>query len=315
MFTICTNIPIPSFRDLFNSTTFLFPPNITLNLPSLSGLLNPIYSTISHLNLEILQLVEELQSFQFLTTIMSIIKPLVDFIGGALSSILPKIPGTSINLINLLAMDAAGLYSSIKTAIEQFGISIFSLVPSPMFFNLSIPAIEIVNTVKLILKQYMNMCIGTITGLIGQVTNILHIGNMASLPTLPSLSSIMAIINANLHLPIDKLIALLQFPGFPTISIPTPLIPNFSSTAIEIMEGLNIFLQEMIGSLLNTIMSFVVNALAHFISFVFPTMCLTFTPFGSLNIINPPPPPPADFPRADLSKKLFTGFNVSIGIL
>jgi hypothetical protein len=276
MTTICATIPLPSFISLFRSTTFHFPPNVTLRIPSLPSLLNPIYSTLSHINMEILQLVQELQSYQFLTTIMNIIRPLVSFIGGVLSSILPKIPGTLLTLIDLLAMDAKGLYNSVKGAISQFGISIFSLVPSPMFISLSIPDIEIVNTIKLILKQYMNLCVGVITGLISQVTSILAIANMAVLPILPSLSAIMKIIRGNINLSLPDIFALLVFPGFPVITIPHPLIPNFSSIEVELLEGLNIFLGEMINSLLGTIMKFITDILSAFIGFTFPTICISF---------------------------------------
>lgn len=319
---ICADSPIPSFDSIFNKINFSFPPNfdfnlpsippsISLNIPALPSLTNPIFPDISHLSLELCNIAQEIQSFQLLTTLSNMITPLLNFVGG----IIPAIPLIGLNLVDLLACNAAGLYKSIREAILQFqfpdidftlpnftlpdfslpNISIpsFPTVPVPMFGSLSIPSVELVNTVKLLLKDYMNVLTQTITGLIDQATSILQIGSFGGIPSFPSMTEIMGQLaelvkwpNFDINLPtfppldflkgfsLNDMFGGLSFPGFPSISLPDPLIPNYSNFELEFMEGFNIMLQSLITTPMTLIIGFLTGPLS-LLGFSFPTLCVS----------------------------------------
>lgn len=245
---ICADTPIPSFDSIWSKVSgqITFPPNIDFDftIPSLPSLPNPIYPDISHFALELSNIAQELQSYQFLQTLYQFIKPLADVIGGAISALIPNIPLIGLNLIDLLALDATNLYKSIREAIfsfqfpdidinlPDFTLPTFSLpnipipefptLPIPMFSTLSIPSIELVNTVKLILKDYMNTLMNIIPNLVNQVVGILELVGIPTLvvPQLPTLDEIKAQIAALVQWP-DFDITLPEFP-------PLDFLKNFS---------------------------------------------------------------------------------------
>lgn len=303
---ICADSPIPSFDSIFNKLSFPFPPNFSYNLPALPSLTSPIFPDISHLSLELCNIAQEIQSFQLLSTLTNMIKPLLDFCGG----IMPTIPVIGLSLIDLIACNATALYDSVRRAIlgfqfpnvsfptlptfslPSFSMPAFPTVPVPMFTSLSIPSVELVNTVKFILKDYMNIAIGSIVGLIGIATSILQIGSFGGIPSFPSMTEIMGQIaelvkwpNFDINFPtfpsldflkgfsLNDLFGGLSFPGFPSISLPDPLIPNYSNIELEFMEGLNIMFQTLITTPMKLIIDFL-NGPLSVIGFSFPTLCV-----------------------------------------
>jgi hypothetical protein len=289
---ICATTPIPDFNSLYNSAlaSMTFPP-ASISIPSLPTLMNPIYAGISHINGEIVQLVQELQSFQMMTTFSSFLTPLTSYLGLSLSAILPKIPGTALSLIDLLAMNPSAIYSAISAAVAQYGAGIFPFLKTPIFGSLSIPSIEIVATVKMVIKGYMSALLGTVFGLINQVTGKLKLPAMPALPTLPTLAqieaqimgafpgfpSLSALINsgeASLNAMLASVWALV--PSFPALpALPSPLIPNFSSLEHEFNEGLNVLYSSLVAYPMTLIMNFVTSTLS-MLGFSFPTLCITF---------------------------------------
>ena len=322
MITICADSPIPSFDSIFNKIDFSFPPNFdfnlpafppstSLNLPALPSLPSPIYPDISHLSLELCQIAQEIQSFQLLSTLTNMINPLLSFAGG----LMPTIPLIGLSLTDLISCNPTALYDSIRKAILQFqfpdidftlpdftlptfslpNISMpsFPTLPIPMFGSLSIPSVELVNTVKLILKDYMNVVTGVITGLINKATSILQIASFPGIPAFPSMTEIMGQISElvkwpgfDINLPtfpsldfltgfsLNDLFGGLSFPSFPSISLPDPLIPNYSNFELEFMEGLNIMFQTLITTPMNLIINFL-NGPLSIIGFSFPTLCVS----------------------------------------
>jgi len=145
----------------------------------------------------------------------------------------------------------------------------------------------------LILKDYMNIVTGSIVGLIGIATSILQISSFGGIPSFPSMTEIMGQIaelvkwpNFNINLPtfptpdflngfsLNDLFGGLSFPGFPSISLPSPLIPNYSNIELEFMEGLNIMFQTLIMTPMNLIINFL-NGPLSVIGFSFPTLCVS----------------------------------------
>ncbi|EON13161.1 hypothetical protein [Pandoraea sp. SD6-2] len=289
---ICATTPIPDFNGLYEAAraSMTFPPQ-GITVPALPSLRNPIYPGLSRTNDEIVQLVQELQSYQMLTTFSSFLNPLTSFLGLSPASILPKIPGTALNLIDLLAMSPGAIYDGVAAALAEYGSGIFPFVKTPIFQGLSIPSIEIVTTVKMAIKGYMNTLLGTVSGLIDQVTGKLKLPGMPALPTLPSFEAISAQImgafpgfpdlSALIRSGSVSLNALLAsvgalVPAFPALpALPEPLIPNLSSFEHEFNEGLNVLYSSLVAYPMTLIMNFVTSTLS-MLGFSFPAMCITF---------------------------------------
>lgn len=284
--TICCSGPIPSFADLHANALacMTFPPT-GFSVPSLPGLRSPIYSGFSSANLEIVQLVQELQSFQFLTTLSALAAPLAGFLGGAIDDLLPKIPGTGIGLTGLLACDPSGLYAAVQAAITEHGIGAFPFVPTPIFHGISAPALETVNIVKFVLKGFMQSLTDAIFGLINSVTGELGLAAMPALPSFPTLAGIQSMILAQFPGAVSiadvlnkGLSALFAFPvpGFDAIpAFPAPLVPGMSSYAVEFADALNIFLAGLLATPLRLLIDFVSSTLG-MLGFSFPAICITF---------------------------------------
>ncbi|PTQ91279.1 hypothetical protein [Agitococcus lubricus] len=288
MITLCANNPLPTFKSLYDSVVdnLKFPP-IAIEIPTLPTLKTPIYEGFSNTNMEILQLIQGLQDFQFQTTLMALIQPLVSVVGGALEDILPKIPHTDLTLIDLLASNPSHIYDVIAAAIAEHGLGIFPFVPKPMFGSFSIPAIEAVNVVKMVVRGYYIAVLNVISSLIDQVTDILELAGLGVLPTIPTLSAITAALMAafpqfdNLSaliqsgIGIQDIFSMLLFSGFPPIAIPNPLIPSFSSHEIEFQEALSIIYSDFLTIPLAIIIDFVQDTLG-MLGFSFPLLCISF---------------------------------------
>ena len=301
---ICTNTPLPDYSTIFNASKHIFdnfPPHMTLpQFPILPTLQTPIFGTLRKPALEFSIFIQELCSHQLLLTLSSMIKPLVDFLGGALNSILPKIPGLPFNLIDLLTLNVDAMYASVRNTMIHYGTSLWALVPNPMFPNFNIPDLQIVNIIKMTIKGYISDLTGLVTGLIGRVTSILEIGGMPAIPAFPSISQIYAAIASHLQLPnfninflipgfkipdfpnftmpsMTDLFSKLPIPGFGTLlaMIPNPLIPTFKMPNIEFMEMMNILYGQLHIMVIQPIMDFINNTLGRFIGFSFPTLCIT----------------------------------------
>lgn len=288
MITLCATSPLPTFKLLYDAVTehLTFPP-VSIVVPSLPTLKTPIYEGFSNTNMEIVQLIQGLQDFQLQTTLMALIEPLVSFVGGALEDFLPKIPHTNLTLIDLLAANPSVIYQEVMAAIAIYGVNIFPFVPNPMFGNLSLPSIEIVNIVKMVVRGYYIVLLSTITSLISTVTDILQIGNLTAIPTIPTLpevlsklllvfpefSNISQLIQSGISL--DVLFAALSFDGFPPLIFPSPLIPSLSSYELEFQEALSILYSDFLTIPLAIIVDFVQDVLS-MLDFSFPLLCISF---------------------------------------
>jgi hypothetical protein len=286
--TLCA-AAIPSFSALLAgaASRLSFPPALGLQMPTLPTLPNPLYPNYLHPNLQITIVVEELQTYQILTTMMAIIQPLASFLGATLSSILPTIVGTGLTLVDLLANQAANLYAAVSAAIQAGEGALFSLVPNPIFPSYLHPEMALVVTVRLVIKQYMFALIGLMQSLISSATSIMKVANMVALPAIPTLSQLtgalfavagagIATIDELLHAEaasLQSLVASLSFPGLVLPVLPIPLVPNFHAPDIEFTETLNIIYAQFATTVLQIIYNFV-NSLP--LTFVYPVICITF---------------------------------------
>lgn len=284
--TLCCDVPVPTFSALYQSLMDSLPDEIPeLEIPSLPGLRNPIYDGFSHLGLELSQLVQELQQYQLSLTIFNVFKPLADFLGGALEDLLPKIPGTDLTLLDIIAMDTDRIYSAIQAAIDE-GFK-FPMLPDPIFPDLSIPALDTVATVKAVLRDYPADLLKKIKQLIDLVTGTLSISAVLEIPPLPTREDIIQA--ALLVFPdaenlvdllsddfgVQELFAAFTVPGFPPLVLPNPLVIGFSSFSAELEEAMSIFQADALGALLQPIVDFCEDTLGA-LGFEFPKICITF---------------------------------------
>lgn len=283
---LCVDSPVPTFNSIYQSVvaSLTWPP-IDITIPSLPCLRNPIFDGFSNINMEIMQLIQELQQFQLMTTLTAGLQPLVALVGGALEDLLPKIAGTDLTLIDILAMDSNAIYAAIRQALLD-GV-VFPFVPNPIFGGLSMPNIEIVATVKAVMKGYVIEVMNLVTDLIGQACDLLILPAMPTLPTIPTLDEIKAAILLAFPefetiqellasgISVSNIFVLLSFAGFPPLILPDPLIPNYSNFEHEFQEAMNILHSDLTTSVLSTIVDFMQDTLGS-LGFEFPKLCIDF---------------------------------------
>jgi hypothetical protein len=290
MIQLCTNDPLPSFSDMYNSFTsnLVFPPKMVFNLPEFPTLKSPFFGSISMTNFELVNMIEEIQTWQIMLTLKNIIKPLLDVIGGVLKDWLPKIPGLGLNLLDLLDINPTKLYETIATAIKNAGASIWAIIPSPIFGSLSIPDFEIATIAKLVVKDYIMLIPKMIYNLLKTIVYIVARPFMNLIPELPEFPTIQQITDTitSMFPSMDSISKILSMPtfdiskvfdftwnGFPKITIPSPLFPSFSMPEIEFKEALNIMYGQMILTPLKKIKDFITSVLSS-LGFSFPTICV-----------------------------------------
>ena len=135
---LCAPTLIPSFSSIFNLIPHPLP---TFTIPSLPCLKSPPFSNIIHPELSMANLVHELQTYQFFAIFLSIFTPIVNFLGGSLSTLLPKLPIIGIGLLDILALTPTTLYNLIN-AIPSGSLPSFPSLPTPIFQNLLIPELD-----------------------------------------------------------------------------------------------------------------------------------------------------------------------------
>lgn len=315
MAQFCISFPPPSYKELFDQIKHLKPDFSKLkNLIGLIGIPIPIYIDISHYTNELSQLIQYWQNTLSVKTLLGMIKPMVDLLGQDLIALLPKIPFLNISIIELMEMDANALRQLIKDTLRQHGQefldAISEFLPIPIHFGLSIPSFEI-NT---IIKSLYSMCtkglIDLVTNLIDQVLSKLKINAVLTLPKLPTLKELQAMIMQMvkakaeaiagqvidafnneyeaikhamqvLKMDINSIFAMIQFPSLPVIKFPSPFFPDFSSMAIELCEGMQIYMQAMMMSVLDKIVTFVKSVLS-ILGIQFPSICVDIPDFPSI---------------------------------
>lgn len=289
MVSLCTGSPLPTFNSLYTGFVgnLTFPP-MAFTFPVMPTLPSPMFPSISVPNLEAVKTVVELQSMQMLNTLMAMIQPMVTFLGGSLSALLPKIPGLNLNLIDLLSVNPQALFDAVKASIAALPPTYnCPFAPLPLYTALSIPDMSIVQIAANYVKSYSMLLVGFIEGLVSQVTSALHIGAMPTLPTMPTFNSIKSLILAkvpgatSLYQVLQSGISIpamfnITIPGFPALpALPTPLVPSVNIPEFDFQESMGVLMNHLSTYSLSLVMNFINSTLASYISFTFPTFCIT----------------------------------------
>jgi len=297
-FTLCANTPLPDFNQLYQNAISNFTyPYRNFNFPTMPTLPSPMFPTLMHKGLQLVNTIEELVANQIIKTITQIINPIIKFLGMGLD-LIPKIPGLPFNIFDLLSGDPNTLYNAVKQAIINKANALWALVPNPMFHSFLNPDIQLVNTVKMLVKGYMSTLVTFITNLINQVVGQLHLPGLPTIPTFPTLQQIYALILAQIpgitipsipdfsHImtlipdalkKVQTLFANLSIPGFGALMgmLPNPLIPNHNNFEVDFMQALNTLYSKLNNFIWNIIMNFC-NTILSMLSFSFPLICISF---------------------------------------
>lgn len=266
-------------------------PSFTLpSLPAMPSLPNPMFPGIEHPFLDIVMLIQELQT----NAMMGILKIIFGKFASILSFPLPAMPILGISFLDLFSMDAAGLIQRIRDALAQ-GIDFAGIIPIPFTPHLHIPSIAAVQIAKLLLKNLIGLVMDVIISKISAIADLLIIP-IPGFPSfvIPSMADLYAIVLNAFEFQIPTIPDIpdwpglpgfpdipplpsfsFDIPGFPTFHIPSPLIPKFKNPAMEIVETLNILLGELHNFVINKLAKFVSDFLG-ILGFSFPELCYTF---------------------------------------
>lgn len=242
---ICATIPVPTFSALFNGIQFpTFPPTIELPdfvIPALPSIRNPLLENIKNPGLALANIAQDLQVLQQQITMMNVIQPIVQYVGGVLSSLIPKIPGTNLSLIDLVTLNPQALYQNL----------IGAFIPNPLFGNFSCPTLEDLQRAKLACRSYMATLVTWIKDLVKQATDKMGIQAMAALAAIPNLETLKSMAAGILT------------------------IPGYNNPEVLLNEGISILLADAIAAPLAFIVNFCQTALSA-LGFTFPLICVSF---------------------------------------
>lgn len=281
--TICTNSPFPTFQDLIGGVTFTWPPTIP-TLPAMPSIPSPMLPGISIPNLEIVNIIQQLQTYQLLATVGILFDKILGQLGLDILAVIPPIPELSFKLPDLLALDAQPLIDAIKA---KLALGITFGFPTPLLPGMSMPSLEAIQISKYLTIQYIPTLLDILVGKIMDVLDLLSISGSLSIPTVPTLAELKTMLMANLPdfpdlntayaaLGLNGIFAGLTIPGFPAMpAFPDPLIPGMSSFSIDINEALSIFLANLSAYPIQVVVDFVMSKLS-MLGFSFPPICFTF---------------------------------------
>lgn len=297
------DFPNLSMSDIFGKLNLAFSlklprlpgippiPSFTLpSLPAMPSLPNPMFPGIEHPFLDIIMLIQELQT----NAMMGILKIIFGKFSSILSFPLPAMPILGLSFLDLFNMDAAGLIQRIRDALAQ-GIDFAGIIPIPFTPHLDIPSIAAVQIAKLLVKNLIGLVMDVIISKISAVADILVIP-IPAFPTfvIPSMSALYDMVRHAFEFEIPTIPDIpdwpglpgfpdipplpsfsFSIPGFPAFNIPSPLIPKFKNPAMEIIETLSILMGELQNFVINKLAEFVSDVLG-ILGFSFPELCYTF---------------------------------------
>ena len=224
----------------------------------------------------------------------------------------------AIALANAKVEQLQQAYETAKSIVEGFLSKVSALLPSPIFPGISALQMEAMEIVKAIKSYVLNAGLGIVLGLINSVLGILEWNGWSLFPIkIPTLAELKAMLIqtamslvpsdipyadeiealialAKTGVTLDQLIAMVGFPGFPSITLPSPLLPSISCLAIEIQKACQIMFADFIASIMAKLVDFVKSTLS-LLGVQFPVLQIPF-PVVSVTITLPDLPELPDIP-------------------
>lgn len=211
------------------------------------------------------------------------------------------------------------MYDQAKALVEGFMDKLSMILPMPIFPDISALQMEAMEIVKAIKSFLLNGAVELVLGFINRVCGILELKTFldmfpVKIPTIAEIKQMLwdtalsmlpdslpfaddiAMMKALLEngISLDMLLAQLSIPGFPSIVLPNPLLPSFSSLAIEIQKACQILISDFIASMMKKLVDFVKSTLG-MLGIQFPLLQIPF-PALTMKIILPELPSLPDIP-------------------
>ena len=259
-FTLAFTIPQPTFPEL----GIPWPPTLLLPaLPTLPTL--PAFDaqmpSISSPSAESVMAAGGVFTAQLLAVVDSTVAALVSFVPALPWPTIPGLP--DFDLPALLAGDPDGLFAAIK--VPNFDMAalidpLSDMLP-PMWPDMDMPDQAFVQTIQVAVNNYFTLLIGTVTGLLDTFLALLDdlelpYPALPALPTLPTMTELVAMLPEAPSL--DDLFNI-SVPGFPSFTLPTPLIPDTDKPQFNLTFGFERMFGEMQQSIIKTIADYILT--------------------------------------------------------
>jgi len=299
MSQVCINIAFPDFtavhtavKQLMDDARKELPPKFpSLALPTLPS---PIMPTINWPTLQAINISIETVSTGLMKFIMAFLQPIIDFVAGfGFSFAWPKIPVLDIDLPELLSSSFNSLVATVKEKFADIKAFLASVpgIPVPLFQNISIPELEIVEAIQALVRSYYTSLMTFATSVLNAVKSVLG-GNPfnfgLSLPTFPTLPTTFEGLLELIGIPdiqaalaagadhIKQLFASLSIPSFPGFELSLPdwdqMFPDFVSGTIQLWQLAKTTFLAMVMSICKMFKD-LADILQQFIPFSFTTIC------------------------------------------
>lgn len=242
MIMICTNTPVPTIAEIKQALLTSLENDLRGRLPNINPLMtlrSKIYGAYRNAELEMQQIAQEIAALQRFTSLSALIKPILKFLKLAnIDDFLPKIPGTVLTILDLLALSPDALY---RMALRQ--------LPYRKYIN---RAIEQVQSVQLTILEYENMILAAAYEVIGLATKALRILGL-EIPGMDDLLDVAAALASGVRGAAGRL---------------------YHNLEVEAVEAAKELLAEAYSAPLRAMVDFCKDTLGKFIDFEFPTICI-----------------------------------------
>lgn len=299
-FNIKFDTPFPDFNSLFAKIDFDKIKLPDYKLPSFT-LPDPLFKSLEIPAISFNFMITDLQEQNLIAILNTFLGKLLGFLGKGFD-ILPKMPILDISFPELLASLGAGMNKIYLKAIDLKD-KLFSYFVIPSYSGFSIPELEVVNKVRMLISSFIqsitSFAANLVNSVVSKVSSVFKVGLpsleipelptldslLAKLPNLPSIDLTGKFTIPEFSLPkipsIGDLAALLNInvPGFSFPSFPDldKFFPGVKVPEIDLVERIKKISTELSTFLLKKATDFYTSVIAKFIgglSFPLPSFSI-----------------------------------------
>ena len=290
--TICTPvISFPTFEQYLNQLKNFkleFDPAL-LRMPTMPY---PLFPHLHSPDFYISKLASQLSVSTFLNFIKAALQPMINFLGSVIA--FPVVPILELSIDDLInGFDMNALIERFKAQLLNIKVP---FLPDPLFPGINFPEYEIVEKIHALITQYCGNLIAFANGIISAVIDKLgknpfkFVVSFPGFPTLPTsfeelLAPIFAAFDAiNVeqflakigNLSLSSIFQMIKFPGIPLMNlvIPDPFFESIKIPQLELIEMAKNYYMAIMNVCTALIKEFC-DKITQFISFAFPTICIT----------------------------------------
>jgi hypothetical protein len=291
MSQICVDTVFPEFTAIYLAIRQLLikAPDLYIPMPTVP---NPFMSDINWPTIKAINISIELMTFSVLNFLYQLISPALAFVKSfGFNLPWPKVPILDIELPDLLSFDMAAIIAIVRAKFPDLSkfYALIPLMPGVMFPTMSIPSLNIIEAIQMLIKNFIVTTAGWIIALFNIIKGIVNkkpfnLGlSLPEFPTLPtdwaSLLALVGLDPASLEalfkkagVKIDAFFAKIKIPGFslPDFSV---LFPDLGSPEVSFFQIMKVIFLAVVLILLKVFKT-VCDALKSIIGFSFPKICI-----------------------------------------